>query len=435
MNPEELINAIDRSPLTLSVAGMLSEYKEYTVGTVKVLFNETFAEAITMATSSVMFPVIAQIDEDFSFRNLYHEESGFIGVSIKLNCFGNIDIKRFGPCEKEQDDCAEKAYKANVQEKNNESITVELQPIVTDLERISPATALSAKYDGVKQTIPWKMTGDELAQPAEAPAPQGRRESKVESPAGEFTLKCTCDEIPDFMNDKPSQPITLKCQCAEILAAMKACFPDMMGTANEEVDETQQPTPQLQPPIIAQEEYKEPPQKANMDQIRSPVNITPSPTADNIIPTSAVCGLELKSSNNASNKRQQEQAIVSEEKVNPVNVKPEIVRTGLSTHEIVLPESRNEESSKKVNENKNGAPWEERKPAIKKAYKKKAKKANDVYEFTAGMYPGMVIGHKYCIPSIRMVPKNMGWMWNLLDLFSRSKVNFVFNITAEERNS
>lgn len=49
--------------------------------------------------ASLMFPVISRIDQEFSFRNLYNEKSDFI--SLKLNCFGNIDLKWLGPCEKD----------------------------------------------------------------------------------------------------------------------------------------------------------------------------------------------------------------------------------------------------------------------------------------------------------------------------------------------
>jgi len=35
-----------------------------------------------------------------------------------------------------------------------------------------------------------------------------------------------------------------------------------------------------------------------------------------------------------------------------------------------------------------------------------------LYEYTAGMYPGIHVGHKYCITPVRLVPKSMGWMWN-----------------------
>ncbi|XP_014259470.1 uncharacterized protein LOC106672488 isoform X2 [Cimex lectularius] len=41
------------------------------------------------------------------------------------------------------------------------------------------------------------------------------------------------------------------------------------------------------------------------------------------------------------------------------------------------------------------------------------KKDNTLYRYTAGMYPGVHIGHKDCIVPYRMVPKNMGWLWNI----------------------
>ncbi|KAF6205599.1 hypothetical protein GE061_019772 [Apolygus lucorum] len=43
------------------------------------------------------------------------------------------------------------------------------------------------------------------------------------------------------------------------------------------------------------------------------------------------------------------------------------------------------------------------------------KELNIAYTPTAGIYPGMVIGHKNCVPVIRLVPKRMGWLWNIKD--------------------
>ncbi|XP_014291994.1 uncharacterized protein Ppi1 [Halyomorpha halys] len=58
------------------------------------------------------------------------------------------------------------------------------------------------------------------------------------------------------------------------------------------------------------------------------------------------------------------------------------------------------------------------KPAVtKKDQKVKAKiRASNIYEYTAGMYPGIHVGHKYCVRPLRLVPKTMGWLWNVSDL-------------------
>jgi hypothetical protein len=48
--------------------------------------------------------------------------------------------------------------------------------------------------------------------------------------------------------------------------------------------------------------------------------------------------------------------------------------------------------------------------------KKRSKNKKSIYDYTAGMYPGVHIGHKYCVPEVRFVPKNMGWLWNMPDL-------------------
>ncbi|CAH1388541.1 unnamed protein product [Nezara viridula] len=76
------------------------------------------------------------------------------------------------------------------------------------------------------------------------------------------------------------------------------------------------------------------------------------------------------------------------------------------------------------------------KPALtKKEQKVKAKvRASNIYEYTAGMYPGIHVGHKYCVRPLRLVPKTMGWLWNVSDLGGALKPGRGWRPGAVRRN-
>lgn len=59
---------------------------------------------------------------------------------------------------------------------------------------------------------------------------------------------------------------------------------------------------------------------------------------------------------------------------------------------------------------------------LKQKKRKRGLSRKQVIKYSKGLYPGIVVGHVNCVDSPVIVPKNMGWLWNVTDEVTGRKV-------------
>ncbi|KAL1138893.1 hypothetical protein AAG570_008955 [Ranatra chinensis] len=459
MVPIDLIRGIQRSPVSVYIFKQEEGEQPAIVGAVKVQLGDAFAEAITLASTPVVLPVSAHVEETFKIWDLFGGEVGNILMFIRLSCFGASVFSKFSSAGSSE------LYPPVGAREEEPRGSKRLCPLLTAEENLTVTTmdTLDDRENVFRTPVAWSKNGPFATEsPAARPGKRaGRKQARQEEqqqffgpergPANTNRLrKCTCPPtLPRLLGPGPTPcprpPGYLPCECAQILLALKSQVdtgptstpptpgkpkksrrkdPDDLTDQrlkSEGAKDKSQPakskSPQSKPkdsnsrPMAKEKEPKDSPadgatrdtaidkrskrkrkEKAgrrNGEKLVAPVPIVlpPLPTGggdsrqESVVPTSKVCGAELKKSAMAQPVRSGGMGGEGDGGGDG----PAVASVG----------SRRSDRS----------PDQDRPP-------KHGSRTRTIYEYTAGMYPGMHVGHKCCTTSFRFVPKSMGWLWN-----------------------
>lgn len=328
------------------------------------------------------------------------------------------------------------------------------------------------RFDGTTNAVQTRFDGNPNKEEEESSKKKNVLEKK----------KCTCPRIPDILLPQPPWKQQCSCRCSAFKAKMAqmrkadALIREKLGTdqqSNDESEANKERPEKSQKP----EEGKSfpPPFTTSVKEKKYAETTYPKrndvfflPGADSsthIALTSQECGYDLKRYLQRAEEMGEFDQVRKYIDPNPLaglkpSKMPEEVKKGLEKEvkkleeKIPMPventevrpqpatkseKEKKEETPKEIEKkstvkNDGGKPPDEKtlsnsKPTpSKKDQKIKAKiRASNIYEYTAGMYPGIHVGHKYCVRPLRLVPKTMGWLWNVSDLGGVLKVTNVYN--------
>ncbi|CAB0006401.1 unnamed protein product [Nesidiocoris tenuis] len=385
-----------------------------------------------------------------------------VGNSRRVCC---VECVKYPPLEQSYN--AKSANENQWSRSNNQFGTEPIKCCVNNSNLVTvpcPAASQDERQDGMKCGLraladPNQRNLSNLLQPTlfspECPADStGRRLSL-----------CTCPKVPAIIPERATGN-SVRCECKNILKALKPVdIPDLCpksqpGSSNNPYADCPPcpPVPINLPPPTADCALAKLLQEAMNDQTSKPVGdpeklpTTPQFTQPNIRSESGKQVSEPESEVSKDQKSAKTPESPTDPSTATIQQSPtsKPAKTKEKVQKILQEEvdkfdriqSNDDVSSKLTSlDSESSAPLKRKKrsPKVGKQNETKPpvaqptpteKKRDLKYTPTAGIYPGMVIGHRDCIPPVFLVPKNMGWLWNISNTEGYMKFLKLLNRTA-----
>lgn len=408
MTPKQLISSIQKKPVSVTIFRYTNpNYEEdpaSKVGQKWIMLPEDFC--ITVLRSPNENISKATLREKYEIQNIFNERIGTITLSFRLCCFGSAVITQMNI------DCVTQKYNFRYlpinkaiecynqsKECENRLGNKKLMPLLTDSNKILDMkkkfiTTSSCTY----RPVDWKVYSQQC------------------SPSFNDTHIETASKLKT--NDTEVSIFSPKCECANILEALYKKSKVQKVLSMFEKEQYNSSTLKNKDININADS------KFIINKKQSKVSIKCTYNKQDITETA-----KKKSKVTADlvrimhdNKEQIEKDISLSSKEN-LSLNKITNMTDSTVHTIMnLQHNRRLSSLTKMLSKTDQKQCETK---ISKLLKKK----KFLYDYTTGIYPAVLFGHKTCLEGPIFVPKTMGWLWNIQDHVTGLKVRVFLMLT------
>lgn len=393
MTPKQLITSIQKSPVSVTIFRFTNtNYEEdpaSKVGQIWITLPEDFCNAVLKSSNKNISE--ANLLEKYEIQNMFNEKIGTITLSFRLCCFGSAVITQMHKDYITQEYNfrylpVNEAFRCYNQSKEFEE--KKITPLFTDSDNILnmkkkfiPTSAHTEK------PVDWKLYNQQCF------SISNNAHIKIDS-----KMKT---------NDTEALLVSKKCECANILEALY-----------------KKSKVQTVLPMLEKEQHNFSASKSkgtsNCTESKLVINKKHNKLSYKYTHSKQDTGETIRKKSNiiADLNRTMHDNNEQFEKSIPVNPKESLPlnQTDPTIHTIMSLQNNRKLSS--VIEMTNKTDQIQRETKASKLLKKK----KFLYDYTTGVYPGVLFGHKTCLEGPKYVPKTMGWLWSIPDYVTGRKV-------------